>query len=98
MVLGAPAVEGSGDRSRASGNGRLRPGRHSRYSAASKPSKPTMKKILLATLVVALAGCIPIGFRSSTQMIAPAFAESWLAQPPFAESSFAQPSIATQAD
>jgi hypothetical protein len=30
-----------------------------------------MKRLLAAVLVLALAGCIPIGFRSSTQLIAP---------------------------
>jgi hypothetical protein len=67
-----------------------------------------MKKILLAALAVVLPGCIPIGFRSSTQMITPSFAEpsfaqpsifeSSFAQPSIVESSFAQPSIATPAD
>lgn len=30
-----------------------------------------MKRLVAAVLVLALAGCIPIGFRASTQMIAP---------------------------
>jgi len=30
-----------------------------------------MKRLIAACVLLALAGCIPIGFRSSTQMVAP---------------------------
>ncbi|MEO8847131.1 MAG: hypothetical protein ABI440_00675 [Casimicrobiaceae bacterium] len=30
-----------------------------------------MKRLILAVIVVALAGCIPIGFKAQTQTIAP---------------------------
>lgn len=48
----------------------LRPGTRTR-TVASPTSEQSMKRFLAAVLVLALAGCIPIGFRSSTQLIAP---------------------------
>ncbi len=49
---------------------RLRAATRTRTVVSPTPER-SMKRLLAAVLVLALAGCIPIGFRSSTQMIAP---------------------------
>jgi hypothetical protein len=45
-----------------------------RYSASPPDFEIPMKRIVIALTLLALAGCIPIGFKAQTQLITPSVA------------------------
>jgi len=45
-----------------------------RYSASTHEFEIPMKRLVIALTLLALAGCIPIGFKAQTQLIVPSVA------------------------